>query len=234
MQDAVQQRMSLETGLRAAIDGDCFRVVYQPQHALKDGELVGAEALLRWHDPALGDVPPGRFIPAAEEAGLIVPINRIVMAKVLAQIALWRARGLDPPRISINVAAEQLREPGFEDELREQLERHAADCVQVSHRNDFLMRGDLKHAVGRRIHDGLASANVLRTESIDDFGARCHDVAQRAAADATFELGHPIRWKSLGKSRKRALEDDTHHFPMPGDRVLAGRSLRHASICSDG
>ena len=167
MQDAVQQRMSLETGLRAAIDGDCFRVVYQPQHALKGGELVGAEALLRWHDPALGDVPPGRFIPAAEEAGLIVPINRIVMAKVLAQIALWRARGLDPPRISINVAAEQLREPGFEDELCEQLERHgvptAAICLELTEGTLLQDLAGAAEMLARLKQRGIAV-------SIDDFG----------------------------------------------------------------
>jgi diguanylate cyclase (GGDEF)-like protein/PAS domain S-box-containing protein len=167
MQATVQTRVSLETGLRAALDDDRFRVVYQPQHALEGGELVGAEALLRWHDPVLGDVPPGRFIPAAEEAGLIIPINQMVLAKVLAQIALWRARGIEPPRISINVAAEQLREPGFEDQLCEQLESHGipaeAICLELTE-GTLLQDVDGAAAMLARLKQrGIAV-------SIDDFG----------------------------------------------------------------
>ncbi|BAL25453.1 EAL domain-containing protein [Azoarcus sp. KH32C] len=167
MQAEVQSRMSLETGLRAALDGDRFRVVYQPQHALEGGALVGAEALLRWHDPALGDVPPARFIPAAEEAGLIVAINRMVMAKVLAQIALWRMRGLDPPRISINVAAQQLRDPDFVDQLCEQLASQgvpaAAICLELT---EGTLLEDVDGTAEKFSHLKQRGIAV----SIDDFG----------------------------------------------------------------
>ncbi|HJV28771.1 MAG TPA: EAL domain-containing protein [Aromatoleum sp.] len=167
MQIEVQTRMNLETGLRAALDSDRFRVVYQPQHALEGGALVGAEALLRWHDPALGDVPPGRFIPAAEEAGLIVAINRMVMAKVLAQIALWRMRGLAPPRISINVAAQELRDPDFVDQLCEQLECQGVPAEAIC----------LELTEGTLLEDIEGTAQTFASlrqrgiaVSIDDFG----------------------------------------------------------------
>ncbi|NMF96063.1 EAL domain-containing protein [Aromatoleum toluolicum] len=167
MQDLVRARMSIGTGLRAAIEGDRFRVVYQPQYRLDAGRLVGAEALVRWHDPELGDVPPSRFIPAAEEAGLIVSINDIVMAKVLAQIALWRMRGLAPPRISINVAAQQLREPGFVEQLCRRLDERAvpagAICLELT---EGTLLEDIDGTA--RMFERLARHGIA--VSIDDFG----------------------------------------------------------------
>ncbi|SIR39948.1 diguanylate cyclase (GGDEF) domain-containing protein [Aromatoleum tolulyticum] len=167
MQDLVRARMSIGTGLRAAIEGDRFRVVYQPQYRLEAGRLVGAEALVRWHDPELGDVPPSRFIPAAEEAGLIVSINDIVMAKVLAQIALWRMRGLEPPRISINVAAQQLREPGFVEQLCRRLDERAvpagAICLELT---EGTLLADIEGTA--RMFERLGRHGIA--VSIDDFG----------------------------------------------------------------
>ncbi|MBD5800977.1 Cyclic di-GMP phosphodiesterase Gmr [Azoarcus sp. Aa7] len=167
MQDLVRARMSIGTGLRAAIEGDRFRVVYQPQYRLDAGRLVGAEALVRWHDPELGDVPPSRFIPAAEEAGLIVSINDIVMAKVLTQIALWRMRGLAPPRISINVAAQQLREPGFVEQLCGRLDERAvpagAICLELT---EGTLLEDIEGTA--RMFERLARHGIA--VSIDDFG----------------------------------------------------------------
>ena len=167
MQDLVRARMSIGTGLRTAIEGDRFRVVYQPQYRLDAGRLVGAEALVRWHDPELGDVPPSRFIPAAEEAGLIVSINDIVMAKVLAQIALWRMRGLEPPRISINVAAQQLREPGFVEQLCRRLDERAvpagAICLELT---EGTLLADIEGTA--RMFERLARHGIA--VSIDDFG----------------------------------------------------------------
>ncbi len=167
MQDQARARMSLGTGLRAAIEGDRFRIVYQPQYRLEAGRLVGAEALVRWHDPELGDVPPSRFIPAAEEAGLIVSINDIVMAKVLAQIALWRMRGLEPPRISINIAAQQLREPGFVEQLCRRLEQQGvpagAICLELT---EGTLLEDIDGTA--RMFERLARQGIA--VSIDDFG----------------------------------------------------------------
>src|SRR5262245_56187005 len=113
-----------------------------------------------------------------------------------------------------------------------QLERHVTDSVQLRRRNNVFMRGYLKDAVRGRIDNWLAGANVLGTETVDDLGARRHDIAQRAAPDSTFELGHQVKRKSAWKRWKRVLQDDTHHFPMPRDGVLASRGLRHASICA--
>ncbi|NMG74740.1 EAL domain-containing protein [Aromatoleum diolicum] len=167
MNARLRQRMSLETGLRAAIEHDRFRVVYQPQDDLVTGAMVGAEALLRWTDPTLGEVPASRFIPVAEEAGLIVTIGDIVLSKVLAQIALWRMQGLVPPRISINVAAQQMREPHFVEHLCELLERQGvppeAICLELTEGTLMTDLDQTAQILSRITRHGIAI-------SIDDFG----------------------------------------------------------------
>jgi two-component system CheB/CheR fusion protein len=167
MNARLQERMSLETGLRQAIAHDHFRIVYQPQDDLATGTLVGAEALIRWTDQSLGDVSPARFIPVAEEAGLIIEIGEIVFAKVLGQIALWRRQGLSLPRISINVAAQQMRAPSFVEHLCELLENYGvppeAICIELT---EGTLMADLDKTSQMLTHIARHGIAV----SIDDFG----------------------------------------------------------------
>ena len=161
------QRLTLETGLRQAIAGRRFRVVYQPQVELDGGHIVGAEALLRWHDPHLGEVSPAMFIPAAERAGLIGAIGTLVNEMVITQIAAWREEGLQPPRISVNVSAHQLRDDNFAGHILDLLDRHGvpADllCVELTE-SVFMESFDATKA----LLAGLEKHGI--TISIDDFG----------------------------------------------------------------
>lgn len=104
------ERMTLESELRQAIDAGELELYYQPQVALRDGGLIGLEALVRWNHPRLGLLAPDRFIPLAEESGLIWPLGLYVLDRALAQLADWRARGFTLPRIAVNVSPAQLRE----------------------------------------------------------------------------------------------------------------------------
>lgn len=101
-------RMELERELRAAIDGDQFVIHYQPKFAVSGLEIVGLEALVRWLHPRDGMIPPDRFIPLAEETGLIAAIGTLVQAMAIDQIAQWRERGLPALPIAVNVSARQL------------------------------------------------------------------------------------------------------------------------------
>ncbi|MDT3671265.1 MAG: EAL domain-containing protein [Aromatoleum sp.] len=167
MQVAVQERVTLATSLRAAIDNDRFEIVYQPQSELESGKLVGAEALLRWKDDVLGEVPAGRFIPAAVRAGLITPINEWVLNKVVGQVAVWREQGYEPPRISINIAAEQFHESRFVEHICELLELHGvpqkAICLELT---EGTLMEDLDG--GTELLSRLAERGIVA--SIDDFG----------------------------------------------------------------
>ncbi|WP_157979406.1 putative bifunctional diguanylate cyclase/phosphodiesterase, partial [Rhodoferax ferrireducens] len=96
-----------------------------PQVDVATGAIVGAEALLRWHDPVLGHVPPTRFIPVAEATGLILPLSAWVLETACAQIAAWAQAG-SPLRVAINVSAQQFRQRDLPEQVRAALARTGA------------------------------------------------------------------------------------------------------------
>ncbi|MEQ1499190.1 MAG: EAL domain-containing protein [Novosphingobium sp.] len=107
MDDALRARRSLETDLRAALSDGSLHMVYQPQVDRK-GDLTAVEALVRWNHSMRGSIPPGIFVPLAEETGLILPLGEFVLRRVFEETAGW-----DDLRVGINVSAVQLRSNGF-------------------------------------------------------------------------------------------------------------------------
>jgi diguanylate cyclase (GGDEF)-like protein len=107
MSARLRDSLDLETRLRRALRDDGLAVRYQPKFRLSDGVLVGAEALVRWFDEELGEVPPNRFVPVAEESGLIVDVGAWVIRAVSQQLALWHAAGIAVP-VAINVSGKEL------------------------------------------------------------------------------------------------------------------------------
>lgn len=112
------ERLQLEGDLRYAVERNELRVYYQPQVDAESGRVIGAEALLRWQHPERGLVSPTQFIPIAEETGLIISIGEWVVRQVCRQLSTWRAAGLCPVRVGINVSAKQLRQSGFVETVR--------------------------------------------------------------------------------------------------------------------
>jgi len=112
------ERQALEDGLRHALEREELVLYYQPRMNLQTGALVGVEALIRWHHPQRGLVPPARFIPIAEECGFIVPIGQWVLREACRQAQAWQDAGLPPLRVAINVSAVELRAPDFVGGLR--------------------------------------------------------------------------------------------------------------------
>ena len=107
------ERLMLETSLRQAIERDELLLYYQPKHDLSRGSISGVEALLRWHHPDLGLLPPSRFIPLAEETGLIVPIGEWVLETACAQNMAWQRQGLPAIRIAVNLSPRQFADPNL-------------------------------------------------------------------------------------------------------------------------
>lgn len=115
---APHERLNMIVGLRRAYEArDELYMVYQPQFDLKDHSLMGFEALMRWSSPTLGDIPPSRFIPLAEEVGLINTISEWQFGAVIEQIRVWRDQSLVVPRISLNFSPQQSRSVDFAQRL---------------------------------------------------------------------------------------------------------------------
>lgn len=167
MNAKVSERLLLQANLRHAIERDELFLHYQPKIDLRSGRLIGAEALVRWRSRKMGLMSPGRFIPIAEESGLIVPVGEWVIRQVCAQNRAWQEQGLPPVCISVNLSAHQFRrkglpqliatalrearlDPGYlEMELTESMVMHNVEQA-------IMILGDLK-AMGLEL-------------SIDDFG----------------------------------------------------------------
>jgi diguanylate cyclase (GGDEF)-like protein/PAS domain S-box-containing protein len=115
------ERVQLDHAMREALQQGYFRLAYQPQIDLQSGLVVGAEALLRWSDPNLGELSPGRFIPIAEETGFIIALGGWVLCEAIRQGARWRAQGLGLA-LSVNVSAAQFQQANFIDSLAQCLE----------------------------------------------------------------------------------------------------------------
>ncbi|NNM70780.1 MAG: EAL domain-containing protein [Gallionella sp.] len=115
MQARATRSLQLVNALRHALERGQFQVHYQPQVSMRDGRIIGAEALLRWQHPELGNVSPAEFIPAAEDSGLILPIGEWVLRTAVQQLKCWMDEGHPAMVIAVNLSAVQFRHPSLPD-----------------------------------------------------------------------------------------------------------------------
>ncbi len=161
------ESLDIETRLREAIANGELLLHYQPQVEVESGRVVGAEALVRWKDPERGLIPPGVFIPVAEERGLIVPLGEWVLRAAATQLRQWLDAGLPRIVVAVNVSAAQFRSPDFEGRLVEILEETGVPPE--------LMELEVTESVlARDVEAAAALLARLRTRgisiAIDDFG----------------------------------------------------------------
>lgn len=165
LNDAALERLQIERLLHKAIERDEFELYYQPQIDLRDGHVVGCEALIRWNQPHLGLVPPGRFIPVAEHSALISQIGRWVMHQACQQTKRWHDAG-QRLKVSFNVSARQFMHP---DELIADLKSALACGVDPALIAVELTESMLMDA--QRMTDVLQAVRNLGVQlSLDDFG----------------------------------------------------------------
>jgi predicted signal transduction protein with EAL and GGDEF domain/CheY-like chemotaxis protein len=122
MNAASVERLTLETGLRRALEDDGLALHYQPQVDIRTGQIIGAEALLRWHHPQRGYISPQTFIPIAEDSGLILPIGEWVLERACRQAAEWLRAGLPPIPIAVNVSGVQFQRQDLVELVRRNLD----------------------------------------------------------------------------------------------------------------
>jgi len=167
MKGRALQRLSVETRLRRAVQENRLVLHYQPQISLGDGQVIGAEALVRWDDPERGLVYPGSFIPIAEESRLILPIGDWVLRSACAQMRAWRDAGQALPYVAVNLSARQFQQHDLVDNVRRALEetRLEAGALEIEITESTAMAN--AEATIETLH---ALRELGISISIDDFG----------------------------------------------------------------
>ncbi len=199
------ERLELDNSLRRALDHGEFCLHFQPQFDVESRVFVGLEALVRWNHPELGLVPPARFIPMAEESGLIVPLGNWVLREACRQNAAWQRAGLPPLRVGVNVSALQFVRADFAEAVAQALRDSGLEprWLDLELTESVVMK-DVDE-VGVR----LAQLRQLGVHiSIDDFGTGYSSLA--------YLQQLPIDSLKIDRSFIRAIggtDPDTGHGP---------------------
>jgi len=157
----------MEASLRQAIKNEEFILYYQPQVNAKTSRMTGMEALIRWEHPHLGMILPDKFIPLAEESGLILEIDRWVMRTAMKQVREWYDRGLDPGVLALNLSIRQLKDESFIEMIRE--------CIKtISFEPKWLEMEVTEGQMMKRPDESIATLEKIKemgiSIAIDDFG----------------------------------------------------------------
>lgn len=219
--EQVKERLFLESELRDALRRDELTLHYQPQLDLKTGRIIGSEALLRWHHPVRGMISPTKFIPVAEDTGLILEIGEWVLRTACRQTAAWLAEGLGPHRIAVNLSGAQIERGDVVALVGRVLEETdlPVASLELEVTETYVMR---KAKQSIRVLEGLRDLGVGL--AIDDFGTGHSSLAylqrlpvdklkidrsfvtdltegdsQAAIARAVIALGHSLRLKVLAE-----------------------------------
>ena len=212
MQEELQERVRIETALRTALERNEFFLHYQPQVEAASHRVVGVETLLRWHHPELGIVMPDRFIPLAEESGLIVPIGAWVLRTACLQGRAWQDAGLPEMRLSVNLSLRQFAQADFVNSVAAVLKESglSAHCLQLE-LTESLVMADVDKAVEK-----LTMLKALGLQlSIDDFGT--------GYSSLSYLKRFPINELKIDRTFVRDIADD----PDDAAIVLAIISLAH-------
>jgi diguanylate cyclase (GGDEF)-like protein len=214
------ERLMLETSLRRALERNEFSLYYQAKRDMS-GNITGAEALLRWHHHDLGTLSPTRFIPIAEETGLIVPIGKWVLHTACAQNMAWQRQGLPPLRIAVNLSPRQFADEGLLDDIREALRVSGMppDLLEleitesmVTHNVDRalrLLREIRQMGIHLAIDDfgtGYSSMSLIKLFPIDTIKVDrsfvrdlLSDADDRAITEAIIALGKALRLRIIAE-----------------------------------
>jgi diguanylate cyclase (GGDEF)-like protein/PAS domain S-box-containing protein len=218
MNQGMQERMRVETGLRHALGHGQLRLHYQPKYSLSSGRIIGAEALVRWQHPERGMVPPDQFIPLAESTGLVVQVGEWVLETACAQASAWRQAGLPPVPLAVNVSAREFTAalPG---RVRDTLERHNLEpsWLELEITESTLMN-NIERVIG--IMDQLTKLGVAL--SLDDFGT--------GYSSLSYLKRFPIDTLKIDRSFTTGIPRDDNDCAIASTIISIARQLKHKVI----
>ena len=209
------ERIALEHELRRAIERNEFTLSYQPKLSLLTQRLVGAEALIRWHHPTFGDVPPERFISLAEENGMILQIGEWVLENACRQLCEWNQSYDVFGPLSVNLAGAQLRQPNLVNRIEQLLTQYRLQpgCLQLEITENFIMS---------QTEEALSVLHKLKKLgvqlAIDDFGT--------GYSSLSYLKKLPLDILKIDQSFVRGLPDDPHDAAIVRAIIALGRSMQ--------
>ena len=208
------ERLTLENNLRQAMTRDEFQLHYQAKVDLRNGGITGVEALLRWNNAALGVVSPAKFIPVAEETGLIVPIGRWVLRTACEQNVEWQRQGLPPIRMAVNLSVRQFADEGLVRDIAAIL----ADTGMSPPLLELeITEGMIIHNVDRAIKLLGAIKEMGVRLAIDDFGTGYSSLGQLK--------NFPIDTLKVDRSFIRDLATDSEDKAITSAIIAMGKTL---------
>ncbi len=222
------ESLALEVGLRYAIERQELEVYYQPQINLRTGKIVGAEALVRWRHPERGLISPGKFIPIAEETGLIVPLGEWVLKTACQQVKQWQTIGFENLRIAVNLSARQFAETNIAQTLSqtlsklqfnpENLELELTESVIIKNPDTALQTLKALRDLGVKIAlddfgTGYSSLSYLQRFPFDVLKIdrsfihqSATDLKNQTLAIAIIEMAHQLKFKVIAEGVETAAE----------------------------
>ena len=214
-----KERVALEQELRRAIERNECSLYYQPKLCLKTHALIGAEALIRWHHPTFGDVPPEHFIPLAEENGMILQIGDWVLEQACRQLHAWQGTFDDFGPLSVNLAGAQLRHPKLLPRIEQLLRDYRLEpgCLQLEITENFIM------SQAEEALDVLHELKRLGVQlAIDDFGT--------GYSSLSYLKRLPLDFLKIDQSFVRGLPDDPHDAAIVRAIIALGHSMQFTII----
>ncbi|OYQ08042.1 GGDEF domain-containing response regulator [Pseudomonas mandelii] len=222
MNQRARDQQTIESGIRLALERDEFVLHYQPKLDLGTGEVVGAEALIRWLKPGYGWVYPSDFIGVAEDSGLIVPLSKWVLAQACRQACAWQAAGLPRLCMSVNVSAIDFRQRGFVEGIEQVLEQTGLDPSLLELE---ITEGVLMQNVDATV-TALKQIKALGVRlSIDDFGT--------GYSSLSYLRRFPIDVLKIDQSFIRGLSRDSNDAALVSAIISLGKSLK-LTIIAEG
>ncbi len=216
------ERLTLEQSLRDALRNRELVVYYQPRIDIETRKILGMEALVRWIHPQFGLVSPGQFIPLAEETGLIIPIGEWILRDACRQNAAWRAMGLPPIRVSVNLSPVQFRKPNLHESVYDALDDAGleADGLELEVTESLLMNDPAETA---SILGKLKSRGIHI--SIDDFGT--------GYSSLSYLKRFPINALKIDRSFISDVTTNPDDAAITTAIILMGHSLK-LSVVAEG
>lgn len=219
MHSAAMERLVVEADLRVAIEREEFFLEYQPIVLLTTGEIIGAEALVRWACRERGTVPPGVFIPIAEETGLIVAIGSWVLRRACKMARQWERERGHPMRITVNLSGRQLQEATIVDEVQQALSEAG---LEPSHLVLEITESMLMHNTDVSMERLLALKALGVSLAIDDFGT--------GYSSLSYLQRYPIDILKIDKAFIDDLDKEGEGPVLASAIVALGETLRMNTV----